>query len=63
MVTDEELLAWLAEDDALRRSERVERLRLVRKVSGPEGVRIFPGAEVSVQAFEEPSLPMSTGFL
>jgi hypothetical protein len=53
MATDDELLAWLEEDDALRRAERVERLRLVREAYGPEGIRMFPGGPVSAQAFEE----------
>ena len=53
MTTDDELLAWLEEDDALRRPDRVARLRLVREEYGTQGIRVFPGGPVSAQAFEE----------
>jgi hypothetical protein len=53
MTTDDELLAWLEEDDALRRPDRAARLRLVHEEYGTQGMRVFPGGPVSAQAFEE----------
>lgn len=54
--TDEELSAWLADDDARSRSYRVARLRLLLEQYGAGAYRMFPGGLVSLWAFEEARL-------
>lgn len=49
----EDLMTWLAADDESSRPARARRLRLLIKEYGPEGHRLLPGGELSLQAFEE----------
>lgn len=53
---DRALTSWLEEDDRRTRPHRVERLRLLRDESDPEGLRLFHGGTASAGAFEEARL-------
>jgi len=53
---DDDLSAWLAEDDEKSRPYRVERLRLLLQEYGEGDYRVFPGGPASLWAFEEARL-------
>lgn len=54
MITDKEYLNnWLERDDAASRPYRAQRLELLVKEYGQEGIRLFHGGPISARAFEE----------